>query len=163
MVSSLVSIMTVFNLENNCDNKTLEYWSRDILNLNLLEKGLGIVSLSHFVYNFSRKKFIMLYSINWPNFNAWLPFFFEILVNMCIVIVCEPSRDVINFEINLIFLIKPFSYMTNKSRQKLKYLENEKSFQREIKGIFHLFYMAFRCQKLSQTLECAFKCIWNRK
>ena len=36
--------------------------------------------------------------------------------------------DVINFEINLIFLIKPFFYMTKKSRQKLKYLENDKSF-----------------------------------
>ena len=36
--------------------------------------------------------------------------------------------DVIHFEINLIFLIKPFFYMTKKSRQKLKYLENDKSF-----------------------------------
>ena len=27
---------------------------------------------------------------------------------MCIVIVCEPGCDVRNFEINLIFLIKPF-------------------------------------------------------
>ena len=36
--------------------------------------------------------------------------------------------DVINFEINPIFLIKPFSNMTKKSRQKLKYLENGESF-----------------------------------
>ena len=34
--------------------------------------------------------------------------------------------DVIGFKIN--FRINPFSYMTKKSRQKLKYLENEKSF-----------------------------------
>ena len=27
---------------------------------------------------------------------------------ICIVIVCSPGRDVINFKINLIFLIKPF-------------------------------------------------------
>ena len=33
---------------------------------------------------------------------------------------------IIDFEIKLIFLIKPFSYMTEKSRQ--KFLENEKSF-----------------------------------
>ena len=33
-----------------------------------------------------------------------------------------------DFEINLIFLIKPLSYMTKKSRQKFKYLENEKMF-----------------------------------
>ena len=30
-----------------------------------------------------------------------------------------------NFEINLYFLIKPFPYMAKKSRQKLKYIENE--------------------------------------
>ena len=43
------------------------------------------------------------------------------------------------FEINLIFQIKPFFYMTKKSRQKFKYLEKEKSFQDEIKRIFHQF------------------------
>ena len=57
----------------------------------------------------------------------------------CITIVCYPGCDVIKFEINLIFLIKPFCQMTKKSRQKLKYLENEKSFQREIKNISHHF------------------------
>ena len=36
--------------------------------------------------------------------------------------------DVKNFEINLIFPIKLFFYMTKKSRQKFKYLENEKCF-----------------------------------
>ena len=36
----------------------------------------------------------------------------------------EPQK----FEINLIFLIKSFFYMTRESQQKFKYLENEKSF-----------------------------------
>ena len=36
--------------------------------------------------------------------------------------------DVIDFEINLIFLIKPFFYMTEKSRQNFKYLEKKKRF-----------------------------------
>ena len=58
---------------------------------------------------------------------------------MCIEIVCFPGSDVINFEINFIFLIKPFFCMTKKSRQKHKYLENERSFQGEIKNIFHHF------------------------
>ena len=44
---------------------------------------------------------------------------------MCIAIACY---DVINLKINLIFLIKPFLYITKKSREKLKYLEDEKSF-----------------------------------
>ena len=44
--------------------KTLDYSSRDMLNFDFLEKGLGIVSPPHFVYDISRKTFHMLYSIN---------------------------------------------------------------------------------------------------
>ena len=47
--------------------------------------------------------------------------------------------DVINSEINFIFLIKPFLYTTKKTRRIFKYLVNEKSFQDEIKSIFHHF------------------------
>ena len=50
----------------------------------------------------------MLYSIIWPNFIVWLPLLLEILGSMCIVIVCQLGCDVIKFEINLIFLTKPF-------------------------------------------------------
>ena len=49
----------------------------------------------------------------------------------------SPGCDVTNFETNLIFLIKPFSYMTKKSRQNIKCLESQKSFYGEIKNIFH--------------------------
>ena len=59
-----------------------------MLNFNFLDKGLGVVSLSHFVYDFSIKMFLMLYSINWPNFIVWFTLLLEILDNMCIVIVC---------------------------------------------------------------------------
>ena len=37
-----------------------------------------------------------------------------------------------NFEINLIFLIKPFFNMIKKSWQKLKYLKNENSYYDEM-------------------------------
>ena len=47
---------------------------------------------------------------------------------LCIAIVCFPGRDVINFEFNIIFLIKPFLYMAKSTRQKFKCLEKEKSF-----------------------------------
>ena len=133
-----------------------------MLNFNFPEKGLGLVSASHFVYKLSRKMFLMLYSINWPNAIVWLPLLLEILDNMCITIVCYPGCDVIKFEINFIFLIKLFCYMTKKLRQKFKYLKNGKSFWGEIKSIFHHFYRAYNCQKLSQTWECAFKMIKNR-
>ena len=56
------------------------------LNLNFPEKGLGLVSPSNFVDNFSRKMIFMLYSSNWPNFIAWLPLLFEILGNMFTVV-----------------------------------------------------------------------------
>ena len=61
------------------------------------------------------KTFLWLYFINWQNFIVCLRLLCEILGNMCIVIVCKPSCGVINFDINLIFLIKPnfnFFYMT---------------------------------------------------
>ena len=47
---------------------------------------------------------------------------------MCIAIVCLPGCDVIKFEINHIILTKPFFYMTKNWKQKVKYLEDEKSF-----------------------------------
>ena len=123
-----------------------------MLNFNFLEKALEIVYPPHFVHDFSTKMFLMLYSINWPNFNDWLPLLLEILVNMCIAIVCYPGCDVIKFKINLVFLIKPFLYITKKSRQKFKYLENKKSFQQEIKSIFHHFKKAFSSQKIVSNL-----------
>ena len=142
MVCSLVQyISTAFNLAYNINKlcKTLDYWSRAMLNFDFLEKSLGLVSPPHFEYDFSRKIFLILYSINWPNFTVLLSLLLEILGNMCIAIVCFPGCDVMNFEIILIFLIKPFFYMTKKSRLKFKYLENEKSFKGEIKSIFHYF------------------------
>ena len=108
--------------------KTLNYWSRDIHNFEFLEKGLGIVFQTHFVYDFSRKIYLLLNSIKRPNFIVWLPLLFEILANICVVIVCFPGCDAINFEILSFFIIKPFFYITKKSRQKYKNLDNEKSF-----------------------------------
>ena len=88
--------------------KASDYWSRYMLNFDFVEKGLGIVSPLHLVYDSSRKMFLVLYSINRPNFIVWLPLILEILVNMRIAIVCFPGCDVINIKINLIFLIKLF-------------------------------------------------------
>ena len=104
-----------------------------------LEKILGIVSLPHFVYDFSRKILFIIYSINWPNLFVWLPLLLEILGNKCIVIVCSPGCDVVHFEINFIFLIKPFFYMTknqNKSWEQKEVLKrNKKAFLIIFKGL----------------------------
>ena len=131
MVCSLRSIyFDSFNLACNKNKlcKTLDYWFREMLNFDFLEKGLERVSPPHFEYDFSRKMFLMLYSINWPNFIVWWPLHLEILDSMCIAVICFLGCVVINYEINLIFLIKLFFYKTKMSRQKIKYLENGKSY-----------------------------------
>ena len=79
-----------------------------MLNFDFLDRGLGIVSPASFVCGFSTKMFLMLYSIYRPNFVAWLPLLLKILSNTCIAIVCYSGCDVMDFEINLIFLIEPF-------------------------------------------------------
>ena len=70
---------------------------------------------------------------------------------MCVAIVSFSGCDFMNFETNVIFLMKPFFYMTKKSRQKLKYLENKENLQAEVKSIFHHFQRAFSCQKSPHT------------
>ena len=113
--------------------KTSNYWSRDMLNSDFLENGLGTVF---------QEKYFSCYTLltdQISNFIIWLLLLLEILGNMCIAIVYFPGCDVINFEISLIFLFKPLFYMTKISRQKFTYLENEKSFRGEIKSIFVIF------------------------
>ena len=39
-----------------------------MLDFNFSEKSLGLVSPPYFVYDISWKKFLVLDSINWPNF-----------------------------------------------------------------------------------------------
>ena len=71
----------------------------------------------------------MLYSINWPNFLVWLPLILEILINICIAIAIESGCDVKNFEINLIFLIKSFFYMTKIQDKNLNILKTKTAFK----------------------------------
>ena len=89
-----------------------------------LQKGMELVSPPYFVYVFSRKTFLKLYFINCRNFN----FLRYCVIYWDIAIVCFSGCGVIHFENNLIFLIKPFFYMTKTSSLKFKYLENKKSF-----------------------------------
>ena len=127
MICNLVSIYLIaLNLAYNKNKpyKTLDYWSRDTLSFDFLEKGLGIVSPPHFVHDFSWKMFLTLY--DQLSLSACF-YFFEILGNMCNAIVCFPDCDAIDFEINLTSNQAMFLH-DQKSRQKLKYLENKKSF-----------------------------------
>ena len=74
-----------------------------MLNFDFLGKGLGIVSQVHFVYDFSTKIFLMLYSINWSNVIVWLSLLLEILGNICIAIVYYPGCGVWILKLTLSF------------------------------------------------------------
>ena len=63
-----------------------------------------------------------------------------------------PGCDVVNFEIILIFLIKPFFYMTKKSRQKFRCLENENIFMWNKKH-FSSFFKSFQLPKIVSDLR----------
>ena len=126
-----------------------------MLNFYFLTKGLGLVSPPHFLHYFLGKLLLMLHSINWPNFIVWLPLLLDISGNMCIVIVLssffpryvkyvnKQTNKKKTFEIYLSFLIKPFSYMTRNSEQKLKFVKNEKSL-RWNKKLFSSFLKDFQ-------------------
>ena len=85
-----ISITLILAYNKSKLYKTLDYWFRDMLNFSFLEKGLGLVSPPHFVYDCdcSRKMFFMLHSINWQSFIVLLAFLLEILDNMFIIIAC---------------------------------------------------------------------------
>ena len=119
----------------------------------------------HFMYDLSEKLFLMLYFINWLNAIVWLSLVLEILCNMYIKIVCFPDCDVMNFDINLVFLIQPSFDVTRNSSQKFKYFGKEKSSEDEIKSTFPHFQRNFSDQKLSQTWGCTLKAFdrFNRK
>ena len=61
------------------------------------------------------------------------------VIGVCIVIICCPVCDVINFKINRNFLIKPFFYVTKKSVQKCKISRTKRAFSIKWKAFFTIF------------------------
>ena len=57
---------------------------------------------------------------------------------MCIPIVCKPGCDAMNFEVNLVFLIKPFFLHDQKRRgkKKLNILTTKTAFKMKSKAFF---------------------------
>ena len=58
---------------------------------------------------------------------------------MCNVIICFSVCKVINFEINLNFLVKPFSCMTKKARSKIQISDERKGLLRSNKKFLFIF------------------------
>ena len=69
--------------------------------------------------------------------------------NKCIAIVCKPGCDVINFGVNLIFLIKPFSLYDQKVVTKTKMAFN----QANTTNFFRRWESNFNLQKKKQKRE----------
>ena len=57
-----------------------------MLNFNFSEKGLGLASSPYFLYDFSRKMFLMLRSINCLNY--LIVFTSRVIGHMCITVDC---------------------------------------------------------------------------
>ena len=77
----------------------------------------------------------MLYSIDQPNFVLWLSLLREILDNKCIEIVFTQDYDVMDFEINLNFLV---NYWERK-RDSLKVTMSHRKVNRTDSGIYHAY------------------------
>ena len=83
--------------------------------LKKIKRDLELFSLTHFLQDFWTEIFLLIYSINWPNFIAWLRLLCDILGNMCIVIVCFPDCDLITCLLSLceildnMYIVTPFS------------------------------------------------------
>ena len=67
-----------------------------MLNFDFSKKGLGLVYPPNYMHNFSRNIFLMLYSIDSPNFIVSLSLLLEISGNMSIAIVCYPVCDIVS-------------------------------------------------------------------
>ena len=90
---------------------------------------LQLVSLPHALHHFWRKLLIKVYSINWPNFIAWLSLLLEILGNMFILIVFV-SQLVASWILKstLALWSRRFPIWPKKSIWKFKYMKNKRSF-----------------------------------
>ena len=116
----------------------------EICSILILKKGLGVVSPPYFPYDFQEKYFSSYILLTTQIFLSDCLYFIEIFRKTCATIFRYQFCDVINFEIYLSFLTKPFSSMTKSSEQKLKDLKKERSFSGEIKTFFRLFKRTFR-------------------
>ena len=128
--------------------------------IDFLQKGLGIVSPSHFVNDFSRKMFLILYSINWPSLIVWLAFLLEMFGNACIAIVCFPCCDVIILKLILSFYQFVFLHDQKIKTNSEITLERKKLF-RWIKKHFSLMLNCYQWAKMHlKSLPCH-PCGWS--
>ena len=93
--------------------------------------------LDQFPNHIFKKNFSYVIFYNLTKFIVSLLLFLDILGYICVLEICFLVCDVINFEVNHIFLFKLFFCITKIVRTKFKNFKNEKSFDGDIKNIFH--------------------------
>ena len=123
-----VLVTSSWGYNKNILYETSGCWSRDVEMCSFFiffKKGPGTSFTTTFCARFLKKNVshVMLYYV--AKFLCLIAFTSSDIGNMCIVIVCYYIYAVINFEICLSFLVKPFSYLTENLEQKFKYLKNE--------------------------------------
>ena len=129
--------------------KTLDYWSRDMLNFGFSENSLGLVSRPHSVYDFSRKMFLMLYILLTDQISLVALTSWDIGQNLyynCLLTRLWRHK----FDINLIFLIKPFCCLTSEDKN-VTILKTKKAF--EVNKYFLSFLKGFQLQKIGSYMR----------
>ena len=119
-----------------------------MLHFDVFKKNSGIVSPSCFVYVFSRKIFLVLYSLTWPIFFFWLLLLLQIFDNIYIAIVCFTGCNVINFGVNLNFLTKPVFLHDRKLKTKISISWEQREILRWIKKHISSFLKCFQLPKI---------------
>ena len=131
MVSTLVLIdLDGPRLGHTIKTTFIAFLTVVVCSISISYRRVWVKLLHHILCMIFQEKYFSCYTlfINWPNLIVWLSVLLEILGNYVLSTICWPVRDVINFEIYLSCLIKPFFYKTEKSGQKCKYLKNKKRF-----------------------------------
>ena len=123
-------ISTFLNLAYNKTKlyKTLDYWSRDMFNINFSEKGLGLVYPPCFEYDFSRKTFLMLHFINWPNFTVWYLYFSRYWAICVLELFVNQAVTSKNLKLTLSFLSGRFATWPKCQDKSLKILRTKRPF-----------------------------------
>ena len=133
---------------------------RNFITIQTVDLEIGSILISYkgsgptfyiFVHNFSKKIFLILYSINRPSIIVWLPVLLKILDNICIVTICCPVCHVTNFENHLTFLINPFFWITKNSRQKFKISRKKIPFNTKYKAFFLIFLQGLSLKLIKTT------------
>ena len=126
----LIAVSLGYN--KNKLHKSLIYWSRDMLNFNFQEKGLGLNSPPHFVDDFSIKMFLN------KNFIVWLPLLLKILGNMCITNVNQAVTSW-NLKLTLSFWSSCFATWPKNQDKNLNILRAKRAFVVKLKSFFIIF------------------------